>query len=58
MEKTGSFETVVYKEDGKLMMRLPGGEIKVYDNRFHNHLPIKEGDQFVKTKEDEDGSEA
>ena len=51
MEKTGSYETTVYKEDGKLMMRLPGVASKTYDNRFGS-LSLEEGETKTFPKED------
>jgi len=51
MEKTGSFEDVVFKEDGKLKIRLAGGEIIPYDNRFPQ-VTLKEGESLTVPKED------
>lgn len=51
IEKTGSYETTVYKEDGKLMMRLPGVAPQPYDNRFGS-LSLEEGDLKTFPKED------
>lgn len=34
MEKSAEFQIKVFKQDGKLLMRLPGGEEIPYDFRF------------------------
>lgn len=34
MEKSSEFQIMVYNENGELLMRLPGGFIQSYDNRF------------------------
>lgn len=36
MEKSAEFQIKVFKQDGKLLMRLPGGEEIPYDHRFGN----------------------
>jgi hypothetical protein len=36
MEKSAEFQIRVFKQDGKLLMRLPGGKEIPYDNRFGN----------------------
>lgn len=49
MEKSAEFQIKVFKQDGKLLMRLPGGEEIPYDYRFDN-LEIndmKEGDYQI-----------
>lgn len=51
MEKTADYEYRVYKQDGKLLLRLPGGEVIPYDNRFADCPPLAEGESFVKPKE-------
>ena len=52
MEKTGNYEFVIYKENGVLKLRHPGGLITSYDNRFGDYSFINEGEQVVKTNED------
>lgn len=52
MEKTGDYEYRIFKKDGVLKLRLPGGEVIPYDNRFPNCPLLKEGESFVVTKED------
>jgi hypothetical protein len=52
MEKTGSFEYVVFKKEGKVWMRSPGGSVIIYDNRFSDCPLLSEGQSFIKVKED------
>lgn len=52
MEKTGDYEIQVFKQDGKLMMRLPGGQVVPYDHRFPDPPPLSEGDSIIKPLED------
>ena len=48
MEKSGEFQTKVFKKDGKLLMRLPGNGKEVpYDYRFDNLKDLKEGDYQI-----------
>jgi len=46
MEKTGDYEIHVYKQNGILLMRLPGGQTVPYDGRF-GYPPLNEGDSFI-----------
>ena len=48
LEKTAQLETTVYMENGKRLMRLPGGQIIPYDNRFPDCPSLSEGNTFVK----------
>ena len=50
MEKTGDYEINVYKQEGILLMRLPGGQTVPYDGRF-GYPPLNEGESFVKPVE-------
>ena len=52
MEKTSDFQYSVFNKDGKLKLRLPGGEIIDYDNRFTDCPLLQEGESFIKPKED------
>jgi len=47
MEKTGDNQYVVTKIEGKLILRLPGGQEIPYDYRFPNCPPLSEGGSFV-----------
>lgn len=48
MEKSAEFQIKVFKQDGKLLMRLPGGKELVYDDRFGNlESIILEGDYKI-----------
>lgn len=52
MEKTADYEYKVYKKDGKLILRLPGGREIPYDHRFPNCPDLMEGEFYIVTKED------
>lgn len=54
LEKTANSEYCVYRQDGKLLMRHPGGLITPYDNRFDDCPSLSEGNQFIKVKENTD----
>ena len=43
MEKTGNSDFIVSKQNGKLMLRLPGGDIIEYDLRF-GYMELAEGE--------------
>lgn len=50
MEKTAASEYVVFNEKGVLKLRLPGGSVIKYDNRFPECPELKEGETHVVTK--------
>ena len=52
MEKLGNYEYMVYKQDGKVYLCLPGGNTILYDNRFSDCPVLSEGQSFIKVKED------
>ena len=49
MEKSAEYQYMVYKQEGKLLLRLPGGEVIPYDNRFSDLPYIDEGGHWIKT---------
>ena len=51
MEKTAASEYVVYNENGVMKLRLPGGSVIKYDDRFPECPHLYEGQEFVVTKE-------
>ena len=53
MEKTADDQFVVSKKGGVLLLRLPGGAVMKYDNRFSDCPDLKEGDTFIKANTDE-----
>lgn len=52
MEKTADYQYIVYKKDGKLILRLPGGREIPYDHRFSDCPALNEGESWIITKED------
>ena len=52
MEKNADYEYVVFKKEGKLFLKFPGGNTIPYDNRFSNLPHISEGGSFSKPLED------
>lgn len=52
MEKSAEYQIKVYKENDTLKMRLPGGNIILYDNRFGNLDYIENGDYDIFPMED------
>lgn len=53
MEKTADDQFVVSKKGGVLLLRLPGGAVMKYDNRFPECPNLKEGETFVKENTNE-----
>lgn len=51
MEKTADFQYVVYKKNGVMILRLPGGQEIPYDNRFADCPSLMEGESFLVPKE-------
>ena len=46
MEKTGNADFIISNKGGRLIMRLPGGEIVNYDERF-GPIELAEGESVV-----------
>lgn len=51
MEKTADFQYKVFKQDGKLQLRLPGGKVIPYDHRFSDCPNLNEGGEWIKEAE-------
>jgi hypothetical protein len=51
MEKTAASEYMVFNENGILKLKLPGGSVIKYDNRFPECPQLKEGETYVTVKE-------
>lgn len=47
MEKTAASEYIIFNKSGKLKLKLPGGSVIDYDNRFPECPQLKEGENFV-----------
>lgn len=52
MEKTADYEDTIFKKDGKLFIRKAGGQVIPYDNSINDCPLLKEGESFIKPKED------
>lgn len=51
MEKTADYQYVVFRENGLIKLRNPGGQVIPYDNRFNDCPHLNEGERWIKEAE-------